>query len=172
MALAAGSRQVAATVAELGDNVRATRFLELVLERLADRSMSAAVHDATDLLLRDSSQKRSASGLGTARHHRHPVEGQRAEPMDSVVAVASGGPPSPDDYLAGRRAIELVGQHWVELTRLHEPRLARPGIQRGRRLAQQIAVVMMVRYGNGHGDLVEHLRRHPDAGRRRQSGSS
>lgn len=53
MALAAGSRQVAATVAELGDNVRATRFLELVLERLADRSMSAAVHDATDLLLRD-----------------------------------------------------------------------------------------------------------------------
>lgn len=83
--------------------------------------------------------------------------------MDSVVAVASGGPPSPDDNLAGRRAIELVGQHWVELTRLLAGWLGQ-GFSEDDSWPQQIAVVMMVRYGNGRGDLVEHLRRHPDAG--------
>lgn len=53
MALAAGSRHVAATVAELGDNVWATRFVEFFLERLADTSMPTALRDATAEALRD-----------------------------------------------------------------------------------------------------------------------
>lgn len=53
MALAAGSRQVAATVAELGDNLRATRFVELVIDRLAASPMPEAIRDATAAFLDD-----------------------------------------------------------------------------------------------------------------------
>ena len=53
MALASGARQVAATVAELGDNLQATRFVELMLEALPEHSMSAALRDATAAFLED-----------------------------------------------------------------------------------------------------------------------
>ena len=53
MALAAGSRQVGATVAELGDNLRASRFVELVIDRLAGSPMPDAIRDATAAFLAD-----------------------------------------------------------------------------------------------------------------------
>lgn len=51
--LAAGSDQVAATTAELGDSAHATRYVEFVLDGLSREDAPAAVHRAVARFLRD-----------------------------------------------------------------------------------------------------------------------
>jgi hypothetical protein len=63
---------------------------------------------------------------------------------------------------AAGRAIEFLAENWHEFTRVaaralgqaHREDDARPG---------QVALMLLVRYGNGRGRLVKHLRQHPEA---------
>lgn len=67
---------------------------------------------------------------------------------------------SPEEIAIRRRALELLGEHWEELSRRLAGWLGQ-AYRDDDSLPGEVALVMMRRYADGNGALVHHLRRNP-----------